>query len=214
MTKVPILLLFLLLFHLPSAAQACGYIFAKLDIRNSNGISLADAKLEFLGRDTNKPIVYVKKELAYSPEASAFKLRHGMCGSHYGTRLVIRHDGYETLERTVDLSLNGPRAEHAFVIVLKRKGSTETASIEQLAALHGSVEDARGKPYGRAALTLIGSDGTRFDSTSDANGMFSFSVRRGTYLLETARSGGKKFRINLNLVPGPMWETIKLDDEP
>ncbi len=192
--------------------QACGYINAKFDIRNADGHPVGDARLKLVRFETNDSILWAEREMTYSVEASAFKVRHGMCGSHYKTRLLVSHAIYETFESIVDLPLNSPRSEHVFIIILRRKGRYETASIEQWAALQGVVEDAAGKKLSEISVALVGGEGARFETISDKNGLFSFSVRKGTYQLEAVRKGGSaKIRLKLDLGSGPRWETIKLD---
>lgn len=208
--NTPLLLVFLILLcQAQASAQACGYIYAKFDVRNSQGRPLADAKFEFLRRESSDSILYVEKELSYSADTGTFKLRHGLCGSHGGTRLVIRHPSHEDLEAVVDLPLNTPRTEHFFAITLKRKGSDEKASIEQWAALQGSVEDAAGRHLGNIRVSLTGEGGSRLEATSDEFGSVSFSVRKGRYLLEAPTQGGVTL-VDLDLAPGPRWETIRI----
>jgi hypothetical protein len=190
--------------------QACGNIYARFEIRDSQNKEISDAKLELFREESNKFAFYAG-DITYSSDAAAFKLRHGLCGSHYRTRLVVRHRMYEEFERLVDLPLNNPRNEHAFIVTLRRKGTTETESFTQLAALAGILEGSNGMAISEVPIALIDVEGKRIEIRTERAGYFAFSVLPGKYSLEVVASDvNSKMRIDLDLGPGPRWQTIKL----
>ena len=194
-------------------AQACGYIFAKFQVLNAAGDFVAGAKLRLLHHDDKVSILFREDELSFSNSEHAFKLHHGMCGEHYRTRLVIDGPGYEAFERTIDLPLNLPSTEHVFIIKLKKKGSREAASLDQLAALGGWVTDRSGRPLARVTVTLVASDGTCSRTETDPYGKFSFSVRAGDYSLEARSPDGIDTKESLRLVNGANYRDLKVGVE-
>ncbi len=122
MKKSILVSLLVLAFAGSGSPQACGYIFAKFQIVNASGDVIKGAKIDLLDRDDNESILYKKEELIFSEAEMAFKLHHGMCGSHHGTRLIVSHPDYDTFEKLVDLPLNSSAKEHVFIIKLTGKG--------------------------------------------------------------------------------------------
>lgn len=188
-----------------SFGQACGYIHALFYVSDSSGNFVSSAKLELRSSATGESILYRDKELTPLPELGAFKLFHGMCGSHHNTRLSIRAAGHETLQATVDLPLNSPRSPHAFSIQLKRNGSADIPSIQSWARLIGEIKDSAGTPVEGAAVSLIGSNQRISDFRATEYGMFYFTVPPGVYTVRITDSLGRPvaMRERIELKPGP-----------
>lgn len=200
------LLVVILLLAAPAGfGQACGYIYAKFYVHDANGKFVEAAKLEFLDWETGDSIMYTYKpsEVLPIPSEGAYRFVHGMCGSHHNTRVVIEHPGFEKFERTIDLPLNRPRAEHVFSIRLARKGTGETGSFEQWATVEGFVTDANDKELPGVMVTLTSYGGKSGKAMTDEQGYFSFYVREGAYMVEAEHSGEKVRHENLILRPGP-----------
>lgn len=154
--------------------QACGYIYAKFEIKNSKGDIVEDAKIRLLGRDDNRSIVNEESEIAFSKVEKAFKLKHGMCGSHNRVRLVIEHSDYLTYDELIDLPLNTAKTEHKFVIVLRKMAT----------GIRGRVLDPQGAVILGVDITAVDSQKTIFRAKTNADGQYAFELTTGEYTLE------------------------------
>ncbi|MFN6964876.1 MAG: carboxypeptidase-like regulatory domain-containing protein [Pyrinomonadaceae bacterium] len=181
-------------------------------VSNSAGSFVSSAKLELRSAATDESILYEDRELTPLPKSGAFKLFHGMCGSHHNTKLSIRAAGYDAFEAIVDLPLNSSRSPHAFSIRLKRKGSTDIPSIEPWARLIGEVKDSAGVPVADAAVSLIGPDQRISNFRTTGYGMFYFTVPTGIYSLRISHSFGRPIatREGVELKPGPEINDISI----
>lgn len=206
--------LLVVLSYVPSAAQACGNIYARFTIRNVGSAFLQDSKLELLRRDGGGSILYDATELEILVGEHAFSFRHGLCGSHTATTLVLSHPDFERFEAVVDLPLNTPSTEHVFFITPKPKGSREKASIEQWASLAGFLEATNEASIKDLRVNLRDVAGKNaYNARLTETGYFSFSSPPGIYELALfGRNGKVQKSVEVELKPGLNWApTIKVD---
>ena len=205
-----VVLLFSLFVHGELAAQACGYIHAKFYVLDGTGRFVSTAKLEVVSPDSGDSILY-RDDISVSADEGAFKLRHGMCGSHYNVRLVIADKAHDKFEAAIDLPLNSPSSEHVFTIRLAGKGSEERSSIETWGRLFVEAKDRNGKPVEGVQVVMTNADGSTVTRTTSEYGIAHLSARPGVYSLEAANPNGDKIRLeNVTVSSGPKLQEISL----
>ena len=189
--------------------QACGYIHAKFFVRDSNDKFIESAKLELLSPANNDSIMYRERELSWLADEGAFRIHHGLCGSHNDTRLVVKAPTFERFEAIIDLPLNSPFSQHVFTVRLKRTRSNDLPSIEQWATLTGHVTDPNGDPIVSGSLLLAAKDGATLETKASEYGRYSFYVKEGEYSLEAVSpTTAERIKSDLRLKPGQNWHDI------
>jgi len=210
--RITFVVIFVALLSVPVCSQACGYIYARFEIKNSKGEIVDDAKISLLGRDSNKSILYEKSEIAFSKEEKAFKLTHGMCGSHFETRLVVKHSRYATYEELIDLPLNSPKNEHVFLVELKDREVGASKSSNGTFAVNGFVVDDLGSviPDTKILVDDMSTGRPVTDGRSDFDGKFSFQLPDGSYAIKVKSRHFDDFVKENVLVSGKPVEELKI----
>jgi hypothetical protein len=163
------------------SAQACGYVHAKFSITSAVGI-VRNAEIDFFdGKDLKARALHGKDLIKWRSEDSSYWLREGMCGGHNNVFVRIRAQGYDELSQAIDLSLNGPIKPHLFRVELRRKGTTENASLEEFSRLVGRIYDAQGSLIPDARLSFTRGD-TTFLTRSDPSGYYNVELPFSRYL--------------------------------
>ena len=205
--KASILLAVLVMVFAGSVcAQSCGFIFARFQVLNAKGEVVEDARLQLVYRNTDKSIMYREDEMSYSKMEQAYKFRHGLCGAHYDTRLIISHPAYEIFESVVDLPLNTPTTEHIFIINLKKKGSRDEASLEQLIKRYCmTVRDDHGAAIPRSLVKLLPTKQSKsrikYAFITDEEGAIDVKIADGVYDLEVIANSYKRIKLKNQQLP-------------
>jgi hypothetical protein len=191
-----------------SAAQACGNIHAKFFVLDGNGRFVSTAKLEVVRPETGDSVLY-RNEIRISADEPAFKLTHGLCGSHYNVRLVIADKAHDKFEATIDLPLNSALAEHVFTIRLTGRGSEDSSSIEIWGRLFAEAKDGNGNPIAGVQVVMTTADGNTVTKATSKYGTANLSARPGVYSLEATNPNGDKIRLdNVTVSSGPKLQEI------
>jgi hypothetical protein len=172
-------------------AQACGFIYAKFQIANAKGEVVEDAKLQLLYPNTNKSIMYREGEISYSKTEKAYKFRHGLCGEHNNTLLIVSHREYAKYEGHIDLPLNTLATEKIFTIRLTKKSERENvkqatlpivkSETQQKSLLTGMVYDARGSVVPGIKIVAVNSEGKSFASVTNEEGVYILNLPYNEY---------------------------------
>lgn len=146
-------------------------------------------------KDKKEKLLNPLEEINWDERSSSYKLRHGLCGAHYGAILEIGAKTYDSLEGEIDMPLNREETSQRVRAILKKRGSNERAFFERYTRLTGTVTDDNGAVISGATVTIIGPD--RFEKylvTSD-EGQLNVLLRPGNYSITIEKSGFQKWEL-------------------
>ncbi len=213
--------LVLCFFCLDVVSQVCGYSHAKFHVTDASGTAIRNATFEFLEMDSEKVAIHSSDSLKWSSEESSFLLTEGMCGGHHNIRVKIGSDGFETIERIIDLPLNSPKHPLVYRIRLGKLGNDKASSFEYVSELKGTLFDANGAVVAGAKVTAKNDAGRTFNATSNANGEYTLELpynrydrsqgfREATYTITVEQAGFTRNPIEYVFVPS-QFGSMNLD---
>lgn len=133
------ILTFLLAVHSPAFSQACGYTYAKFDVRNLDGKIVQDAEFQFLKQDSNE-IAFVPDSMRWVEASRHYFLAEGLWGGYRDVRIRVSADGFKSVERIFDLPLTNAKNPLNFQIRLYRVGEKGKSSFDMLDAKQTNSE--------------------------------------------------------------------------
>ncbi len=161
-------------------AQACGYSHAKFFVTDSKGNAIRNATFEFLEADSKKSAIH-SNLVRWSSEDASYLLTEGMCGGHHDIRVKIASDGFESVERIIDLPLNRPENLLVYRIRLGKIGANEVSSFEYVSKLKGTIFDANGAVVPGTRVSAKNVAGRIFTAVSNERGEYSVELPYNRY---------------------------------
>ena len=128
------------------------------------------------------------KNLLWSKEKKAYYDGTMSCGRFQTVKIKISAEGFELYEEVVTITYSS----NSFAIKLKRKGTNETTSIEQLSNLLGRIEDSNKKAIPNTVVFLTNKAGKKLRDVTDEYGIYRFEdIKSGEYKIKIV--GAKRF---------------------
>ncbi len=162
-------------------AQACGYSHAKFFVTDSTGNAIRNANFEFLETGSSKVGIHSSQAIKRSLGDASYLLTEGMCGGHRDIRVKIKSDGFESIERIIDLPLNSPEHPLLYRIRLVKLGTGEVPSFDYVSILKGTIFDANGAVVPGTKVLARNLAGRIFTAVSNVRGEYSIELPYNRY---------------------------------
>lgn len=180
-------------------AQACGYTFLTICLKDSEGKPIENAQIKTFDKDfhkedsldypKNKPNYdHLRKNISWSDEKQAYFGSEGMCGGHKDVGLRISAVGFETFDKIIDLPLGWTN----YSIKLKRKGTNDITEAVKPTKVFGKILDLADAGIPKAKVSLFVKEDKVSDTFTDSGGNYVLFLPIGQYHLEISADGFSK----------------------
>lgn len=210
----------ILAFNVIANAQACGYVFLTLYLKDSKGDDIKNAKVEFFdSKFKNQKYLFLKGNMRDNTEKSiiqwnadkqAFYGVEGMCSGHRNVGVRIKSKWFKTFEFVEHFTLGW----HSFLINLKKDKEIEKNSKIKLATVRGNISGNNNSSVIDADIYLT-QDGSKTIQKVSKNGFFLFDIPKGIYKIEFVPKNNFKSIVleKEDLEEGSNYLDIKIKEE-